>query len=109
MICKKCGKKLRRNEVFCTDCGYYNDFNETEENTNNNDDDKDLLSDDWDYDEDIDIDDSSDEKENIDIPQKKTTPTKKSKSEDERYISAYIGDDYPSIKKGFFNFLQQKK
>ena len=25
MRCEKCGKKLRKNEKFCTVCGYYNE------------------------------------------------------------------------------------
>ena len=28
MQCRKCGHKLKRNELFCTVCGYYNSENE---------------------------------------------------------------------------------
>ena len=50
MKCKKCGKKLRRNEMFCTVCGYYNDFSE-KDNTSDIPSDEDLLDDDWSADE----------------------------------------------------------
>ena len=29
MVCKKCGKRLKEGEMFCTVCGYFNDPNDT--------------------------------------------------------------------------------
>ena len=87
MLCQKCGKKLKKNEEFCTFCGYYNgevndidlqiaDNNESEmsldelpvgnSNDNNNDD--------LDY-------------------------------NDDRYLEAFIGEDYKMIKSHFKIFI----
>ena len=111
--------------MFCTVCGYYNDFSE-KDNTSDIPSDEDLLDDDWSADEieeveieeDDDIsedeftdddDDKSSEKELDKILKAKKKKTKdsftsdKQQDEDERYISAYIGDDYKSIGRHIFN------
>ena len=37
MRCKKCGKRIKNKDYFCTECGYYNgDFNEDDFDTENN-------------------------------------------------------------------------
>lgn len=116
MKCVKCGKKLRKNEKFCTYCGYYNDAENTD-NWNESSDEENLLEENW-YDDDIDI---KEEKDDIDIKQKKEVPKKVKKEkeiklkeiklkednelydENEKYIEAYIGEDYKIIKKSPFN------
>ena len=36
MRCKKCGKRIKNKDYFCTECGYYNgDFNEDDFDTEN--------------------------------------------------------------------------
>lgn len=116
MKCVKCGKRLRSNEKFCTNCGYYNDEKENDtwkEPVQ----DEDLLEENW-YDEEI----STKEDEEVIIPKEKKTPKKKKETvkkekkvkekiiieeeytdENERYIKAYIKEDYKTIKKGIFN------
>ncbi len=103
MKCVKCGKRLRSNEKFCTNCGYYNDEKENDtwkEPVQ----DEDLLEENW-YDEEI----STKEDEEVIIPKEKKTPKKKKETvkkekkvkekiiieeeytdENERYIKAYI-------------------
>ena len=52
MVCKKCGKRLKEGEMFCTVCGYFNDPNDTSNYDDNkkenftNDDEVDLLKED---------------------------------------------------------------
>lgn len=100
MKCKKCGKKLRRNETFCTVCGYYNDPNEKLKTTQTyDDDDFDLTNDDWSSSED----DKEEEKELDKILKEKKPEIEEELDEEDRYIKAYIGEDYKMIKKIFFN------
>ena len=97
MRCKKCGKRLRKTEKFCTYCGYYNG---------------EVDSTDWDADfEEVSF---TDEEE----PKKKKTKedngdfevSEKTKSKEEDFyyenedlLEAYIGEDYKLIKKAPFN------
>ena len=121
MKCIKCGKRLKNNEKFCTYCGYYNDESEAK-NWDDTNEEEDLLEENW-YDED----EIKDDDETIIEPvkkekkkkEKKVKETKeKSKKEikeikikednevydqNERYIEAYIGEDYKLIKKSPFN------
>ena len=124
MKCVKCGKRLKNNEKFCTYCGYYNDESETKNWSTTNDED-DLLEENW-YDEEIDDEDDDvvlepvkkekkkkEKKEKI----KKEKPVKEEKEikeikikednevydQNEKYIEAYIGEDYKLIKKSPFN------
>ena len=52
MVCKKCGKRLKEGEMFCTVCGYFNDPNDISNYDDNkkenftNDDEVDLLKED---------------------------------------------------------------
>ena len=94
MKCEKCGKKLRKNEKFCTVCGYYND-------------EKDNLSpDEWD---DGDYDLLSEEQNNENGQEINTVENSEEKKtisysfEKERDLEAYIGEDYKMIKKSPFN------
>lgn len=95
MRCEKCGKKLRKNEKFCTVCGYYNE------------DEKDVSPDEWD---DGDYDLIEEEQESSESPQEinigKIEDEKKVINydfEEERDVEAYIGEDYKIIKKYPFN------
>ena len=123
MKCIKCGSKLKRNEKFCTECGYYNDPKNFDEEDNNllSDDEFNLLEDDLeeeksDKDEEIKI------EENEEKPTEEKSNTKKAKDEiemvfddndhkgeefynyqDEELLEAYIGEDYKVIKKMPFN------
>ena len=96
MRCEKCGKKLRKNEKFCTVCGYYNES------------DKDVSPDEWD---DGDYNLIEEEQKEIQEPQEinigKIEDEKKVINydfEEERDVEAYIGEDYKMIKKSPFNF-----
>ena len=91
MRCKKCGKRLREKEIFCTVCGYYNgevsnlDLEDEEEKYN-------LLDDE--------VEDDLDEDERID----KFTFTEENKKElIKKFVKAYIGEDYNIIKNSPFN------
>ena len=107
MVCKKCGRKLKRSEKFCTECGYYND------------DDDFSLEDDAleDVDEDSDViivDEDSEEYEDYDEDDKKERE-KKSKVKKEKkkrevslddvdsLMELYIGEDYKWICERPFN------
>ena len=99
MKCKKCGKKLRRNETFCTICGYYNDPNEEKVLPTYDDDDFDLTNEDWSSSED----DKAAEKELDKILKEKKPEPEEELDEEDRYVKAYIGEDYKMVKKYFFN------
>jgi len=109
MHCKKCGKKLRENEMFCTVCGYYNSRDDNDENIEEEEiEDEKLLM-----------------KQNPSLLEKKETREELEEYnefslspnnsrthdddddfytyEDERLVEAYIGEDYKIIKKSFFN------
>lgn len=128
MKCVKCGKRLKNNEKFCTYCGYYNDEG-TDENWSPNATDEDLIEENW-YDDDVDskvdedeaiIEPVKKEKKKKEKPvkekpikeekPKKEKPVKEIKikednevyDQNERYIEAYIGEDYKLIKKSPFN------
>ena len=129
MKCVKCGKKLKNNEKFCTYCGYYNEESESknwEEETTE----EDLIEENW-YDEDVDSKEEAVEIEPVKMEKtkkekkpKEEKPKKEPKKEkikvqevkqikikednevynqNERYIEAYIGEDYRLIKKSPFN------
>ena len=114
MQCKKCGKRLRKNEKFCTVCGYYNenadkdwDFDDNEE--------FDLLKQDQNEevkDEIEEHDEKKDDKQLSKQEEKKekpaTTPKiikseEKFEYESEDLLEAFIGEDYKVIKKMPFN------
>ena len=93
MRCEKCGKKLRKNEKFCTVCGYYNEAQEE------------VKPDDWD-DGDYNLLEEEKETENNQTINIGTIEDKKTVNydyEEERDVEAYIGEDYKIIKKSPFN------
>lgn len=131
MKCAKCGKRLKSNEKFCTYCGYYNDTKD-DSNWNEDTSNEDLLEENW-YEDEIDNNDTDDtieletvkkekpKKKKEEKPKKvKEEKPKKNKKEkeikeirikedntvydqNEKYIEAYIGEDYKIIKKSPFN------
>ena len=130
MKCIKCGKKLKNNEKFCTYCGYYNDDSDTK-NWNDSETEEDLIEENW-YDEEPEDDEEDDEVVLEPLKKEKPKKEKKEKKvkekpvkekpvkektikeikikedneivdENERYIEAYIGEDYRLIKKSPFN------
>lgn len=80
MKCQKCGKKLRKNELFCTMCGYYNANSASDDQEK----DFDLLNDD---DNDVEID-------NVSLDDSNDEPD---------FLECFIGEDYNLIKKSKFN------
>ena len=98
MKCQKCGKRLKKNESFCTVCGFYNgeskndDWKEEEVN---------LLEDDFP------IQDDEDDDTSIDAFSLKTNASGTKENEfyyeNEEYLEAFIGEDYKLIKKMPFN------
>ena len=133
MKCVKCGKKLKSNEKFCTYCGYYNDESEEKNWDNSEEVEEDLIEENWYdddtdiEDEEVEIEETKKEKKKKEKKQKpEKKKEKKPKKEDkiveieevkeikikednevydqnERYIEAYIGEDYKLIKKSPFN------
>jgi len=98
MRCKKCGKKLRANEIFCSSCGYYNDPSDSssedlyKENNNDFSSEDDLLKDDDSFDDDIQI-------QATNFTDGKSTK-KRNKFFDfqyDRFLEAYIGEDYKIV------------
>lgn len=116
MRCKNCGKKLKTTEKFCTVCGFYND-DLTDIDLDDDEKEYDLLEDDdFDFskDEDDDFDFSKENEKKEEVIEEFSTDIKSSKEEDtkrkkrqfdieDRYVEAYIGEDYDIIKNSFFN------
>ena len=93
MRCEKCGKKLRKNEKFCTVCGYYNEDKQN------------LNPDEWD-DEDYNLleeENNSPQQEEVNIGKIEEKKVVNYDFEKERDLEAYIGEDYKIIKKSPFN------
>lgn len=86
MRCKKCGKRIKNKDYFCTECGYYNgDFNEDNFDTENNS----LLEE-----------NSSDSFKELNASGEKEDQFY---YENEALLEAFIGEDYKIIKKWPFN------
>lgn len=100
MQCKNCGKKLKTNELFCTSCGAYNE-QDTENNSQSllNKDEFNLL--------DETIYESKEEYDYVKEFNLKADSSGTKEDEffykDEKYLEAYIGEDYKLIKKSPFN------
>ena len=96
MVCRKCGRKLKENEKFCTVCGFYNEdtnSNMTEEvvfgNRNENDD---LLNDDNESFDGFSISNSA-----------RSSSAGNFEFKDDRYVEAYVGEDYKWVMRRPFN------
>ena len=85
MVCKKCGKKLKIGEEFCSVCGYYNDPEE-----------EGILDDDYFFDEveEVDEEDYEDyDKEDIDKDDTDKYFKKKDKAPEENLINRFNVSD----------------
>ena len=83
MLCQKCGKKLKKHEDFCTYCGYYN--GEV-------------------YDNDLKFGGSTESEMSLDqLPEGNSIDENKNELDysDERYLEAFVGEDYKIIKSPF--------
>ncbi len=95
MECKKCGNTLRNGENFCTECGYYNDWQEAEKEIK-----KKLEFDEDDEKEKVDFDDDfEDENE-----EKREEVFPMEKIEVEELLPSFVGDDYEMLQAKRFNF-----
>ncbi len=103
MRCKKCGKVMRKEELFCEACGYYNG----EKDSSGWDDDQEKSIDD-DY-EDFDTKEDPEDKEEFEEFDLKAnasgTKSNKFYYENEDLLEAFIGEDYKAIKKIPFNIF----
>lgn len=124
MLCKKCGKKLKPDEEFCSVCGYYNDPNDeafSEEDDKSFDDDyfDEIRDADDDDDENVGHDEIDDMVESnlingVNVPDNEElmefTPTseadpkqKLTNFKDDRLVEAFTGEDYKWIIRRPFN------
>lgn len=107
MRCKNCGKKLRAKEKFCTVCGYYNTTEEENANSINfsSDNSRDLADDNIK----AELPPHTQDEETIDTEEfslkADASGTKENEFyyKDEKFLEAYIGEDYKLIKKSPFN------
>ena len=95
MRCKNCGKRLKEKENFCTVCGYYNGEVNNIDFDSEDDDEYDLLEEENNEDELDEVDDSDLDLSKLDFSNPKEL--------NEKFVKAYIGEDYNLIKKGIFN------
>lgn len=84
MKCKNCGKRIKKQELFCHSCGYYNG-----DSTN--------VS--WDNEADLLAEDKKEEQK----PTEKNEESEEFAYENEDLLEAFIGDDYKAIKNSKFN------
>ncbi len=84
MKCKNCGKRIKKQELFCHSCGYYNG-----DSTN--------VS--WDNEADLLAEDKKEEQK----PKEKNEESEEFAYENEDLLEAFIGDDYKAIKNSKFN------
>jgi len=99
MKCKKCGKKLGKNEQFCTECGYYvGESDDTNWNTDAN-----LLEEENAAFKDTKLNDKELEVEKISVKDSSGTKKTEYSYQHEDLLEAFIGEDYKLIKKMPFN------
>ena len=106
MQCKKCGHKLKRNELFCTVCGYYNSDKEDLGFDLADDEEVEEVVDEDEYvfdDEPSKADDDFDVYESFDSDQDSSDSDGDYYYDNEDCLEAYIGEDYNIIKKSNFN------
>lgn len=110
MVCKKCGKRIKKDEHFCSVCGYYNDpkdellveetVDEDEELKEYNEDDYEIEEEEIDEDDEIEsslinntnISDEAVDEFKLDSDVKHTK--KLTNFKNDRFVEAYIGEDY---------------
>ncbi len=96
MKCKNCGKRIKKQELFCPSCGYYNG---------------DATAVSWDDDQDLLAEEIKEEmplKEENENPKEENNEKEENIEEEfvyenEDLLEDFIGEDYKSIKKGVFN------
>ena len=108
MKCKNCGKRIKKNELFCSSCGYYNG----DATAVSWDEEADLLEEEKEKEQRVEEQiEKVEEKEEIYIPEKekKRKKLKKEKEEEEfvyeneDLLEDFIGEDYKTIKTKPFN------
>lgn len=106
MRCKNCGKRLRAKEKFCTVCGYYNSDEKDDINLETfEENDLDLSFDS----SSLETDESKKQQSNEELEafslNVDASGTKENEFyyKDEKFLEAYIGEDYKLIKKSPFN------
>ena len=114
MVCKKCGKRIKKGEQFCSVCGYYNDPKEEFFSDDTIDEELKEYDDDDDYEieeEEIDDDDvvesslinNTNISENAVDEFKLDSDAKSGKKltnfKNDRFVEAYIGEDYKWVMK----------
>lgn len=95
MICKKCGRKLKSKELFCTECGNYNNEDEEDDLEEN------LLDEAFNEEyEELTFDDNDEEVEDNseEIDEDTSSIT-------DNLIKKYIGEDYNSINNNIMNIF----
>lgn len=108
MRCKNCGKRLRAKEKFCTVCGYYNSTEEDNANKITFQENDSTLTED-NFNIEIPIENQKDPEENANVEEfnlkADASGTKENEFyyKDEKFLEAYIGEDYKLIKKSPFN------
>ena len=108
MKCKKCGKRLKEQEKFCTICGYYNDdVEQNSERVNGDLLDNDIGSysevDNTNLNDIISINSAKSYEKNKNDKAKNSIEENDFYYENENFLEAYIGEDYKQIKKWPFN------
>ncbi len=105
MICKKCGRKLKSNEVFCTECGYYNN-EEDEELEENEEEYSDEVYEELTFDDDEVVLEEKEEKEESEESEENYEELDDdSPTIIDNLVKAYIGEDYKSIKNNIMNIM----
>ena len=120
MVCKKCGKKLKIGEEFCSVCGYYNGSNDDEQGFLDDEDTKSYNDDDFfdeveevdeeDYDKDnggkvveenlinrLNVEDNNDINAFSTKSNAKSSKKEMTNFKEDRLIEAFIGEDYKWI------------
>ena len=109
MVCKNCGRKLKNNEKFCTECGYYNDDDDfslegdsfEEEETEEEEDAEVIVVDEEEYE---DYDSSEENSSKKEKKSKKKSEQKVISLDDiDSLMELYIGEDYKWICERPFN------
>ena len=90
MLCKKCGEKIGKDELFCPSCGYYVGDEDTQKLGDDEINSKEAIT-------------NTFEKEKFEIKDASATKKGEFSYENEDLLEAFIGEDYKLIKKSPFN------